>query len=60
MSSEKLAKYSLIRDDKFIDDENNRKIAIFWTATTFWKAVYVAGVVFDYVTNEVKLTLILP
>ena len=25
MLSEKLAKYSMIRDDKFIDDEKNRK-----------------------------------
>ena len=32
MFSEKLAKYSMIRDDKFIDDEKNREktLLFFW------------------------------
>ena len=29
MLSEKLAKYSMIRDDKFTDDEKNRKKKLF-------------------------------
>ena len=35
MLSEKLAKYSLIRDDKFIDVEKNRKKLFFFFANYF-------------------------
>ena len=35
MLSEKLAKYSMIRDDKFIDDEKNRKKTLLFFLANF-------------------------